>query len=1042
MTSALPTQTYLDPEFERAHQATFASHKGASIKRVLPPGVQQGDFERALKDFAAAVGDQQVFVRDALAHYIDPYDIYEKDESKRKVPSAAVCPGSVDELREILRVSNKYGIPLWTFSRGKNLGYGGPAPRLNGSVALDLHRMNKILEVNDEHGYAVVEPGVTFQELYQYCVDHDKKVWPSTPSLGWGSVTGNTLDRGTGFGQNSNHHQCIAGLEVMLADGDVVRTGQYGISNSPSAFLSKFTFGPSIEGLFLQSNLGVVTKLSMWLAPRPPAFISCTFSVPEEDDIGVLVDAFGEMRRSGLIQNVVWVGNFIERLCLRGRRSEMWSGQGPIPDWRLKELQRELNEGFWTATWGLYGPKEVVEAQLSAIRTKLREAVPQGTLDGTLYASEPGKPLDAKSIPPEHGLFLVGVPSLFSLSLMDWALPASGGKAAHGDYAPIIPSSGKAILDWTRTCKLIHAAAGIDYMADFFMHERHVIFTSMYAYDQQNPQDCKNVEQLYSGMHEASKKRGYGMYRAHVHHMDMIADLNDFNDHAYKRFVEKLKDPRRRKLPPGPPGLPFIGNLLQLRDAESVRDKVRKWHRKYGDVFYTKIGGTDYVWLSSPKAVKDLMDKKSSIYSSRPHLPLAQEVASGNSRQLFMPYGPDWRSLRKHSHALLNQNSSRKYQPVQDFESKVVLRDLLEEPGQYYTISRRYSTSVIMLVAYGRRIPSFQDPLITKIFGVLGHVGLAMAPGAFAVESFPSLAALPEFLLGNWRSLGQKWFVEDSKVYLDLWNTLKKKTDEGTAADCFCKDFYISDPKKHGINDLLAAYTCGGLIEAGSETTATTINNWYLAMTLYPEEMRKGQEELDRVVGPDRLPTWDDEKDLPFLRAMIKETLRWRPVNKYGMYHASTQDDWYEDHFIPKDSVVVLNWWAIHRDPNLHPDPDTFKPSRYLSRPLSAAEYMNSQDPYERDHFTYGAGRRSCPGVHLAEKSLFIVISRVLWGFNIRKKMDAEGHPIEPTTRMLPGFFSVPEPFECDIICRSEMHERIMRREFEDAMQEGLHYRR
>ncbi|KAF9873023.1 hypothetical protein CkaCkLH20_09533 [Colletotrichum karsti] len=541
MTSSLPKDTYSDSAYEKAHQDTFAPPKSRAIKPVLPSGVSQVDFDKALEDFTSAVGKGNVFVKQALAHYIDPYELHE-DESKGKVPSAAICPASVDELSRVLQIANTYGIPLWTFSRGKNLGYGGPAPRLNGSVALDLHRMNRILEVNDEHAYAVVEPGVTFSDLYEYCVKHKKKVWPSTPSLGWGSVVGNSLDRGTGFGSLSNQHQCISGLEVMLADGELVRTGQFGITNSPSAFISKFTFGPSIEGLFLQSNLGIVTKLGMWMMPQPPAYMACSFSMPENEDVEVMVDVFGEMRRNGMIPNVVWMVNLIESLCVRGRRRDLWKGEGPIPEWRLKELQKELGTGFWTARWGLYGPAKTLETQLADIREHLRKRAPTGTLCGTLYSGENGNLLEAKSVPTEHGLMWVGVPSLFSLPLMDWAIVNDAtGKPAHGDYAPIIPSSGKKVLDWVQQCKPLYQQAGVDFMADFFMHERHVIFTSMYAFDQQDAEQRKGIESLHYGMHDIATAKGYGMYRAHVHHMDMIAELNDFNNGAYRRFVEKLK---------------------------------------------------------------------------------------------------------------------------------------------------------------------------------------------------------------------------------------------------------------------------------------------------------------------------------------------------------------------------------------------------------------------------------------------------------------------------------------------------------------------
>lgn len=336
---------------------------------------------------------------------------------------------------------------------------------------------------------------------------------------------------------------------------------------------------------------------------------------------------------------------------------------------------------------------------------------------------------------------------------------------------------------------------------------------------------------------------------------------------------------------------------------------MRNWAKEHGDIFYTKIGGADYVWLSSPKVVKDLMDKKSSIYSSRPSLPLAQDVASAGRRQLFMPYGSQWRSLRKSSHALLNSTAATKYQPIQDYESKQLMTELLDSPAQFYQHNRRYSASVIMLVTYGHRLPTWEDPLMKKIYTVLDNLTEMTAPGAHVVDSFPSLTGLPQWLLGNWRSFGKRVFDHDSKVYLDLWEKLKKEVDAGIAKDCFCKNFYLNDPAKQGIDNLLAAYTCGGLVEAGAETTSTTLNNFMLAMTLFPAAASRAQEEIDRVIGSKRIPGFEDEADLPYVRALVKEVLRWRPVNKFGMTHATSEDDWYEGFFIPKGTVAVLNWW-------------------------------------------------------------------------------------------------------------------------------------
>ncbi|KAK3896938.1 hypothetical protein C8A05DRAFT_20200, partial [Staphylotrichum tortipilum] len=141
------------------------------------------------------------------------------------LPGGAVRPSTVEEVQELVKLANAEKIALWTVSRGKNLGYGGSSPVVQGTVVLDLQRMNKIIEVNEEYGYAIVEPGVSFFDLYEEIQRQGLNLWPSVPAIGWGSVLGNTLDRGIGYTPNGEHAQSQCGMEVVLPNGDLLRTG-------------------------------------------------------------------------------------------------------------------------------------------------------------------------------------------------------------------------------------------------------------------------------------------------------------------------------------------------------------------------------------------------------------------------------------------------------------------------------------------------------------------------------------------------------------------------------------------------------------------------------------------------------------------------------------------------------------------------------------------------------------------------------------------------------------------------------------------------
>ena len=251
----------------------------------VPPGVSEADFAAALTHFTAAVGKEWVFTSD------DDLDLYRDSfspfwhEAEDSVPSAAVAPDGVEQVQAIVKIANTYKIPLWTISTGKNLAYGGSAPRLSGSVVLDLKRMNRVLEVNETNAYALVEPGVSYFDLYSYIQEHKLKVWIDPPDPGWGSPVGNSLERGGGRGPLHDHFATVCGLEVVLPNGEVMRTGMGAMPASKTWQQYRYGFGPYVDGMFSQSNFGIVTKMGVWLLPEPEAYRDGTVMVARHEDL-------------------------------------------------------------------------------------------------------------------------------------------------------------------------------------------------------------------------------------------------------------------------------------------------------------------------------------------------------------------------------------------------------------------------------------------------------------------------------------------------------------------------------------------------------------------------------------------------------------------------------------------------------------------------------------------------------------------------------------------------------------------------------------
>ncbi len=510
--------------------------KEHSSNRVLPGGVAAREFESALKAFASAIGDANVIAAEQeLQNYRDPFAFASAD-ANAFAASAAVKPASVEEVRAIVKIANECKIPLWVVSRGKNLGYGGAAPCVAGSVTLDLGRMNRILEVNEEFCYAVVEPGVTFFDLYEHIRARKMKMWLSVPALGWGSVIGNALDRGVGYTPYGEHSQSICGMEVVLPNGEVIRTGMGALSRGKTWHMFKHGYGPTVDGLFLQSNLGIVTKAGMWLMPQPDFFIACDLQFESESDVEQIVDTTGRLRREDIIQNTAVLSNAVRLISRAGAREKWFKGDGAAPDDVVQKKLREMGLGAWNLRFAMYGPEELAEGRLK-IAKKVFAAIP-----GSRFES---KSWDVRAHSPEEFTAAIGseavqagVPSLFALEVLKYR----GEDGGHIGFSLILAPSGKEAAKLAnlvgRTCH----EHGFDYYGGFSFGFRHLWSVMMILFDKKSDEHRRQVDRLFRKLVKEAGELGFAEYRAHVEYMDLVGEPYDFNGHALRRFTETLKD--------------------------------------------------------------------------------------------------------------------------------------------------------------------------------------------------------------------------------------------------------------------------------------------------------------------------------------------------------------------------------------------------------------------------------------------------------------------------------------------------------------------
>ncbi|CAD6912244.1 unnamed protein product [Tilletia controversa] len=514
---------------------------------------------------------------------------------------------------------------------------------------------------------------------------------------------------------------------------------------------------------------------------------------------------------------------------------------------------------------------------------------------------------------------------------------------------------------------------------------------------------------------------------------------------------------------PGPPQLPIIGNIGQVNPVRQ-HPQFLQWAKQYGEIFQLRFGNNKFVVLNSAKATVELLDRRSGIYSSRAGPHFAHDLMSQGQRMVFLDYGKEWKACRAALHPHLMGTKSVQYRSVQEQESAILIRDLLCYTRQKDKTSwpnqdtlthessweawvRRYTTSVVMSITYGHRIQSAENNQdLHKIYDVLATFTKVGQPGSWLCDDFPIVRMLPNFL-APWRKKG----LDLHKWEMELWggflNRIKAEREESRETPCFAshalENRATKAPDYNGegfgldsggnMSDILLAYTAATVLEAGSDTTASSVYFFVLACLNQPEVLRKLQAEIDSRVDRTRLPVFDDLQGLPYLHGCVKEVLRRRPPTIMGIPHKVTQDDVYDGYFIEKDTVVIGNVWAIHNDPKRYPEPEKFMPERFAEDKLSSAESAATLDPERRDHFAFGWGRRVCQGMHIADGSLHIIFARLAWAFDILPIKKEQVYSIDDEETFMDGFVSQTKAFNARFVPRDDKVAKVLDSGFEEA---------
>lgn len=485
-----------------------------------------------LSKVSTLLGQENVDVREES---LERYSEHTLPGDKRK-PAAILFPSSTEEVQRVVQAANEFHVELYPISTGNNIGLGSRSPMASGQVVVELgYRMNRILEINEETGYAELEPGVSFQMLRDELARRGNKLMMS-PTSGppHGGVIGNAADRGAGYGPYFDHFNMLCGMEVVLGNGDIIRTGDGSLDtgNLVNWHVSKFSFGPALDGLFAQSNFGIITRAGVWLMPRPHVSKSFHFTFPDDSDIEQIIDLCRPLKLSNFVPTLFRIANDLYAMAPEEQNAEYLAGsKESISDEARKAMQKKHSLGAWQVSGMFYGGSDAaVEPLIARVRAHFERSG-----KATYISHEDALHIHALKIAIDS---MDGEPSAEELGMLQFR-PGSG----NSWFLPGMPMVGKQAAELDKLGRQIYKKHGMDYIVMHVASSRFARGLHVLVWNKDDADENKRADLCYRELTEEFAKHGIGVGRAPTDYAELHMGLTmPALQNAFKE-IKKALDP-------------------------------------------------------------------------------------------------------------------------------------------------------------------------------------------------------------------------------------------------------------------------------------------------------------------------------------------------------------------------------------------------------------------------------------------------------------------------------------------------------------------